>query len=108
MPLAPAVPVLALLAVVLGVVDRDRQRDGLRPARDSRSRPTAGPRRLNLVYLPLYAAGIVGPAIGAALASIGGVAGPFIVGGAVFLVGAVTVYTRIGATTRGARATAEA
>ena len=63
---------------------------------------------LNLVYLPLYAAGIVGPAVGAALASVGGVAGPFIAGGTVFLVGAVTVYTRVAATTRGARATAEA
>ena len=62
---------------------------------------------LNLVYLPLYAAGIIGPAVGAALASVGGVAGPFIAGGTVFLLGAATVYARVGATTRGARVTAE-
>ena len=107
MPLAPAVPVLALLAVVLGVSTATvtSMIFGLLALDVPADRRSA---TLNLVYLPLYAAGIVGPAIGAALASIGGVAGPFIAGGTVFMVGAVTVYTRIGATTRGARATAEA
>ena len=33
---------------------------------------------LNLVYLPLYAAGIVGPAIGAGVVTASGLAGPFI------------------------------
>jgi predicted MFS family arabinose efflux permease len=49
---------------------------------------------LNLVYLPLYAAGIVGPALGAAVVSVGGLAAPFLVGGTVFLVGAVVIATR--------------
>ncbi len=50
---------------------------------------------LNLVYLPLYAAGIVGPAAGAAVASVGGVNGPFWLGAAVFVAGAVVVALRV-------------
>jgi len=46
---------------------------------------------LNLVYLPLYAAGIVGPALGAVVAATAGVDGPFLVGSAVFLAGAITI-----------------
>jgi len=63
---------------------------------------------LNLVYLPLYAAGIIGPAAGAVVASISGVHGLFVVGAAVFLFGAVTIYLRRGqATTEPAAAQAE-
>ena len=36
---------------------------------------------LNLVYLPLYAGGIIGPAAGAVVASLSGVHGLFVVGG---------------------------
>ena len=43
---------------------------------------------LNLVYLPLYAAGIVGPAVGAVVVRAGGLAAPFLLGGTVFVVGA--------------------
>lgn len=51
---------------------------------------------LNLVYLPLYAAGIVGPAMGAAVAATAaGVAGPFWFGALVFLGGAVIVAFRL-------------
>ncbi|HYN70471.1 MAG TPA: MFS transporter [Candidatus Eisenbacteria bacterium] len=46
---------------------------------------------LNLVYLPLYAAGIIGPAAGAVVSGTAGLAAPFVVGGIVFLVGAVAV-----------------
>ncbi len=46
---------------------------------------------LNLVYLPLYVAGIIGPATGSALASTVGLAGPYIAGSAVFLAGAVVI-----------------
>ena len=42
---------------------------------------------LNLVYLPLYAAGIVGPALGAIVVSVG-LRAPFWLGAAVYLVGA--------------------
>jgi DHA1 family multidrug resistance protein-like MFS transporter len=50
---------------------------------------------LNLVYLPLYAAGIVGPAAGAGVAAVAGVEGPFWLGAAVFLVGAIVVWLRV-------------
>lgn len=50
---------------------------------------------LNLVYLPLYAAGIVGPAIGSVVSAIAGPTGPFLAGAAVFLTGAVVVAVRV-------------
>jgi len=46
---------------------------------------------LNLVYLPLYAAGIIGPAAGAVVSRTAGLSAPFIVGGIVFLAGAIAV-----------------
>jgi peptidoglycan/LPS O-acetylase OafA/YrhL len=49
---------------------------------------------LNLVYLPLYAAGIVGPALGAAVIGLGGLPAPFLLGAAVFLGGAIVIATR--------------
>jgi MFS family permease len=55
---------------------------------------------LNLVYLPLYAAGIIGPAAGAVVASLSGVYGLFIVGGCVFLFGAATILLRRSEATR--------
>jgi predicted MFS family arabinose efflux permease len=50
---------------------------------------------LNLVYLPLYAAGIIGPLIGGAVSAFAGPTGPFWVGAGVFLVGAVVVSVRV-------------
>ena len=50
---------------------------------------------LNLVYLPLYAAGVVGPAVGGALAGPFGAAAPFWAGAAVFLAGAVIIALRV-------------
>jgi DHA1 family multidrug resistance protein-like MFS transporter len=43
---------------------------------------------LNLVYLPLYAAGILGPATGAVVASAVGVSGPYLTGAVALAVGA--------------------
>ena len=43
---------------------------------------------LNLVYLPLYAAGIVGPAIGGVVVTVIGVSAPFVVGALIFGFGA--------------------
>jgi DHA1 family multidrug resistance protein-like MFS transporter len=48
---------------------------------------------LNLIYLPLYAAGIIGPAIGSLVVKVG-LPAPFFVGAAVLLVGAVAVARR--------------
>jgi len=50
---------------------------------------------LNLVYLPLYAAGIIGPLVGGALSAVAGPTGPFWAGASVFLVGAVVVTLRV-------------
>jgi MFS family permease len=50
---------------------------------------------LNLVYLPLYAAGIIGPAVGGTLAAVFGTSAPFYAGAVVFLVGAVVVTLRV-------------
>ncbi|MDL2335377.1 MAG: MFS transporter [Chloroflexota bacterium] len=47
---------------------------------------------LNLVYLPLYAAGIVGPAAGAVTTSVAGVAGPFTLAAAVLGISAVAIF----------------
>jgi MFS family permease len=49
---------------------------------------------LNLVYLPLYAAGIVGPATGAVVVAAGGLAAPFVTGAVVFLLAALVLGAR--------------
>ena len=49
---------------------------------------------LNLVYLPLYGAGVVGPAIGGGIASAGGAAAPFAVAGLGLLAGALAIWSR--------------
>jgi MFS family permease len=49
---------------------------------------------LNLVYLPLYISGIIGPAIGGGMAAVAGPAAPFVVGGIVFLLGATVIAVR--------------
>lgn len=48
---------------------------------------------LNLVYLPLYAAGIIGPAVGSQVVKLG-LPAPFFLGALVFAVGAVGVWQR--------------
>jgi DHA1 family multidrug resistance protein-like MFS transporter len=57
---------------------------------------------LSLVYMPLYAAGIIGPAIGGVVSSQAGVGAPFVLGGFVFVLGAVVVV-RLGLGTGGSR-----
>ncbi len=49
---------------------------------------------LNLVYLPLYAAGIVGPVVAAGAAGVAGPAGPFVAGAAAVLVGTAAIAVR--------------
>ena len=49
---------------------------------------------LNLVYLPLYAAGILGPAAGSVVVTATGLSGPFLAGAVVFVFGALVVALR--------------
>jgi MFS transporter, DHA1 family, multidrug resistance protein len=49
---------------------------------------------LNLVYLPLYAAGIVGPSLAAGAAAVGGASAPFFAGAAAVVVGTLAVAGR--------------
>jgi DHA1 family multidrug resistance protein-like MFS transporter len=93
MPLVPSLAALAGLAVVLGTATStvSAMVFGLLATEVPSERRSA---TLNLVYLPLYGAGVVGPVIGAGVASAAGVAGPFLLGGAVFLVGAAVIGIR--------------
>jgi DHA1 family multidrug resistance protein-like MFS transporter len=98
MPLMPTIGALALVAVVLGASTAtvSSMIFGLLATELPAERRSAA---LNLVYLPLYAAGIIGPAAGAVVASLSGVQGLFIVGGCVFLFGAATIVLRRGPVT---------
>jgi MFS family permease len=93
MPLAPTVASMALIAVVLGTATATvtAMVFGLLASEVPAERRSA---TLNLVYLPLYAAGILGPASAAGVAAVGGVRGPFLVAGGVFLVGALAILRR--------------
>lgn len=90
MPLAPSVGLLAGAALVFATATAtvNAMIVGLL-ARDVPAERRSA--TLNLVYLPLYAAGIVGPAAGAVVVGAVGVAGPFVAGALVFLVGAIAL-----------------
>jgi len=95
MPFVPSVGSMALLAVVLGASTAtvSSMIFGLLATELPADRRSAA---LNLVYLPLYAAGIIGPAAGAIVASIGGVTGVFAVGALVYGLGGVVILRRRG------------
>jgi MFS family permease len=102
-PLAMAIPVLALAVLVfsasnaiVGAMVFSLLATEVPAERRSQT--------LNLVYLPLYAAGVVGPAVGGTIAGITGPDGPFWAAAVVFLSGAVVVALRV----RSRRAGAEA
>ena len=93
-PLAAAIPVLAISVLVftacngiVGAMVFSLLATEVPPERRSQT--------LNLVYLPLYAAGIIGPAVGGTIAGITGPTGPFWAGAVVFLVGGVVVALRV-------------
>ncbi len=94
MPLAPAVAALAGVAVVYGALQASTQAMvfGLVAVEVAPERRSA---TLNLVLLPLYLAGIIGPTIGAVAAGIGGIGAPFTAAGVVFLVGGVAVVASL-------------
>jgi MFS family permease len=89
MPLAPSVPALAFVAVAVAalyatVAPMVFALLGTEVPAERRSQT------LNLVYLPLYLGGIVGPLV-ASLVVTFGIAAPFIVGAVVFVIGGVLV-----------------
>jgi DHA1 family multidrug resistance protein-like MFS transporter len=93
-PLASAIPVLALAVLVFTAAN------GIVGAMVFSLLATEVPaerrsQTLNLVYLPLYAAGIVGPAVGGTIAGFTGPSGPFWAGAVVFLGGALVVALRV-------------
>ena len=106
MPIVPSIQSLALLAVVLGASTAtvSSMIFGLLATELPADRRSAA---LNLVYLPLYAAGIVGPAAGAIVASVGGVNGLFAVAAVVYVLGAIVILRRRGASLGGEPATGD-
>jgi MFS transporter, DHA1 family, multidrug resistance protein len=93
-PLVPTIPALALAVLaftaangLVGAMVFSLLATEVPPERRSQT--------LNLVYLPLYAAGIIGPAVGGALAAPFGAGAPFWAAATVFLVGAVVVALRV-------------
>jgi MFS family permease len=90
MPLAGSVPALAAVALIFAAMSAavSAMVFGLLATEVPPERRSA---TLNLVYLPLYAAGIIGPATGAIVVSVTGLAGTFVAAAAVFLVGALGV-----------------
>jgi MFS family permease len=94
MPFAPSVAALAGVAVVYSALQASTQAMvfGLLAVEAAPERRSA---TLNLVLLPLYLAGIIGPTIGAAAATVGGVPAPFYAAGTVFLAGGVAVVVSL-------------
>jgi len=90
MPVAPSVALLAVVALVFAASASavGAMVFGLLATEVPAERRSA---TLNLVYLPLYAAGIVGPASAAVVVGVAGVSGPFVVGAAVFIAGAAAI-----------------
>ena len=107
LPFMPGVPAMAGVSVLLGTATATTSAmvfsmlaTEVPPERRSAT--------LNLVYLPLYIAGIIGPATGSALAAAAGVDGPFLLGAAVFLLGAFTIWRQRRGDARDARDAAAA
>ena len=93
MPFVASVPALAGLAVVSGAATAtvSAMVFGLLAIDVPPERRSA---TLNLVYLPLYAAGIIGPAVGAAVVVATGLAGAFVAAAAIFFVAAIVIAAR--------------
>jgi DHA1 family multidrug resistance protein-like MFS transporter len=100
MPAAPGLALLAAASVLLGaaVASTGAMIFSLLATEVAPERRSA---TLNLVYLPLYVAGIIGPALGSAVAARAGPSAPFVLGGIVFLVGAAAIGLRRGRSVAG-------
>jgi MFS family permease len=94
LPLAPSVGAMAGLVVVFATMQAATQAMvfGLVAVEVAPERRSA---TLNLVLLPLYIAGIIGPTMGAVATAIGGVPAAFELAGVVFVGGALLVVAAI-------------
>ena len=92
LPVVGSVPLLALVAVAMATCSAaiGAMVFGLLATEVPPERRSA---TLNLVYLPLYAAGIVGPILGAVVVNAG-LWAPFWLGAAVYALGALVLATR--------------
>lgn len=92
MPVVGSIPLLALVAVALAAFGAaiSAMVFGLLATEVPAERRSA---TLNLVYLPLYGAGIVGPTIGALVVGYG-LWAPFWLGAAIYLLGSVALALR--------------
>ena len=92
LPVVGSVPLLALVAVAMAACSAaiGAMVFGLLATEVPPERRSA---TLNLVYLPLYAAGIVGPIVGAVVVNVG-LWAPFWLGAAVYALGALVLATR--------------
>jgi predicted MFS family arabinose efflux permease len=90
MPNASTIPVLAAAAVLLGMSTAavSAMIFGLLATEVPPERRSA---TLNLVYLPLYLAGTLGPALAGVVVTVIGVSAPFILGALVFAFGAMAI-----------------
>jgi MFS family permease len=90
MPLAPGVAILALLAAIYAAFQAAVQAMmfGLIATEAAPERRSA---TLNLVLLPLYVAGIIGPSIGALVVGVSGVDAVFPAAGAVCILGGLGI-----------------
>ncbi|MCC6617537.1 MAG: MFS transporter [Chloroflexi bacterium] len=95
MPLAPAVGWLALLAAIYAAFQAAVQAMmfGLIATEAAPERRSA---TLNLVLLPLYVAGIIGPSLGALVTAAAGVNGVFPAAGVVFIAGGLGIAGLLG------------
>ena len=102
MPLASAIPLLALFAAIYAAFQAAVQSMmfGLIATEAPPERRSA---TLNLVLLPLYVAGIIGPSLGAIIVSATGVHGVFPAAGVIFLVGGLGIAGLLGRVRRGRR-----
>jgi MFS family permease len=93
MPLSPSVPVLALIAVVFSAsyAGAAAMIFGLLALEVPAERRSA---TLNLIYLPLYVVGIIGPAIGAVVVAAG-LSAVFFLAGVLAMAGALLVRASV-------------
>lgn len=91
-PLVPSIPLLAVIALLYTALSAavSAMVFGLLALEIPAERRST---TLNLVSLPLYAAGVVGPTAGAIVVSLG-LGAPFIAGGAILLAGGVLMILR--------------